>query len=195
MNQKAPARKFQRESTKVALAIFLVAAAGLASQTEVSMAGGGGGRSGITEECNEKTCEVRMTGRTFTPDTLKVKPGSTVIWSNLDSVPHTVTSGFENDSQDPLFNSGIESPLIEGGKWQHTFSTEESGVYRYYCVLHPGMSGQIIVSGEPIEEFPRLAVMILAGAGIFGAFGIGAAIYLKKKRMTAVILFCSAGQR
>jgi len=163
----------------IALAVCLLVT-GPVSQTKEAFAGGGGGKSGVTEQCNEKTCVVRMTGLTFTPDTLKVRPGATVLWTNSDKIPHTVTSGLARD-KDPLFDSGFASPITAGGEWQWTFAADSPGVFHYYCGFHPGMIGQIIVTGEPIEEFPRLVVMALAGAGVLGTFGLVAAIHLRKK--------------
>ncbi len=162
----------------IALAISAVAATGLASLTKESFAGGGGSRSGITEECNEKKCEVRMLSRTFTPDTLKIRPGATVVWINADKGLHTVTSLDVMDGKAPLFDSDIASPISGGAQWDRTFAADSPGVYRYACAYHPSMTGEVVVTGETIEDIPRLAVMVLAGAGVFG---LVAAIYHKKR--------------
>jgi plastocyanin len=154
----------------------LLAVAGVADE---SFAGGGGGKSGITEECDEAICQVSMTSLTFAPDTLKIRPGATVVWTNSDNVPHTVTSSNPNYETGTLFDSGLSSPILGGEKWNHTFKSP--GIANYSCAFHPLMTGQVVVTGEPIEEFPRLAVMIIAGAGVFGVFGLVAAVYRRKR--------------
>jgi len=67
--------------------------------------------------------------------TLHVNPGDTVVWTNKDSVQHTVTSdsGSELNSQ----------YLSKGSSYSHTFITE--GEFDYHCKPHPYMKGKIIV--------------------------------------------------
>jgi plastocyanin len=81
-------------------------------------------------------------GKNFVPDTLPVKAGTTVTWTNGDTTLHTVTSGTPEGG-----NSGTEfdSSYIAAGKtFQHAFNT--AGTFDYYCTLHPFMKGKIVVS-------------------------------------------------
>jgi plastocyanin len=64
---------------------------------------------------------------------------NTVVWTNDDSVVHTVTS-LSVPSGASTFNSGN---INAGSTSSHTFSTP--GVYKYYCVIHPWMGGEVIV--------------------------------------------------
>lgn len=146
-------------------------------RTDESFAGGGGGKSGITEECDEAVCHVSITGLTFAPDTLKIRPGATVVWANSDKVPHTVTSGHLGYERGVEFDSGLSSPIVGGARWNHTF--DSAGIVDYFCAFHPRMTGQVVVTGEPIEEIPRLTYMVIIGAGILGTFGVVAAIRLR----------------
>lgn len=82
--------------------------------------------------------DVNIMSFAFTPQTLTITPGSTVIWTNSDSVAHTVVS----DS-----GSEIDSPsLTKGESFSHTFTTP--GTYTYHCSIHPNMKGTIIVSSS-----------------------------------------------
>jgi plastocyanin len=61
--------------------------------------------------------------------------GSTVTWSNQDSVTHTV------DSSDDTFDS---DSLGQGATFVHTFDT--AGSFTYICGIHPSMAGTITVT-------------------------------------------------
>jgi plastocyanin len=92
----------------------------------------------------------------FTPNPLNVNVGDTVTWTNKDTTTHTVTSG--TGPNDP--NKGKEfdsSPnlnpiIVPNAKFSHTFET--AGEFPYFCALHTGMVGTIIVSesSEPEPE-------------------------------------------
>lgn len=70
----------------------------------------------------------------FAPAILKVKKGTTVTWTNKDSVGHTVTGE----------NGGWGSALLaKGQSYSHTFS--EVGSFPYYCRPHPWMKGTVEV--------------------------------------------------
>jgi plastocyanin len=162
--------------------VAVVMALGPSYLTEAS-AGGGGGRSGIAEECNEAVCRVNMTGSTFAADTLKIRPNAAVAWTNTDKILHTVTSGsYGDDEKGALFDSGISSLIAAGEKWEHRFAT--AGTFDYFCQLHPGMVGQVVVAGDPIQEFPQAALILVAGVASASAV---AAIRLKKNRKKDVI--------
>ena len=76
----------------------------------------------------------------YIPLNLEVSTGTTVIWVNDDSVPHTIQSQDEKGAIIGLFNS---APLMTGETFEHTFN--ESGVYSYYCSLHPWRVGIVTV--------------------------------------------------
>lgn len=71
---------------------------------------------------------------TYSPRIIKITTGTTVTWSNDDTVVHTVTD----------LNGTFDSHLIQPHTyWQHDFYNE--GKYNYFCTLHPWMKGIIIV--------------------------------------------------
>lgn len=72
--------------------------------------------------------------RAFSPDALDVAVGTTVTWTNSDSVAHTSTSNGAG------WNSGSIAP---GGQFSTTFQT--AGAFPYHCTIHPGMVGTVTV--------------------------------------------------
>jgi len=72
------------------------------------------------------------------------KAGETVTWKNYDLTDHTVTAQVKPalpDAQDkPMFDSG---PLKPGETFQFTFPKE--GTFEYYCQMHKGMTGTVVV--------------------------------------------------
>ena len=77
---------------------------------------------------------VMVSRADFSPATLTIAVGSTVIWKNTSQVAHTVTS------DDGTFDSGN---LPAGGTFRFTFTTP--GKFDYTCNYHPWMTGTIIV--------------------------------------------------
>ncbi|WP_283950773.1 cupredoxin domain-containing protein [Pedosphaera parvula] len=82
----------------------------------------------------ESDPEVKIDNFTFTPKTLTIHPGETVTWINRDDVPHKVVS------VDKKFAS---QALDTDQKFSHTFT--DAGTYKYYCSIHPRMTGTIVV--------------------------------------------------
>jgi len=77
----------------------------------------------------------------FSPDSITIKVGTTVIWTNNDSsgTPHTVTP--KNPSAGWETGSGT---LSLGDTYEYTFTV--AGTYAYICSIHPAvMSGTVIV--------------------------------------------------
>ena len=72
---------------------------------------------------------------------IEILKGDEVVWKNADTAAHTVTSGTAEGGPDDVFDSGIFAP---GKSFPQTFS--EIGQYPYYCLLHPWMIGEIIVT-------------------------------------------------
>ncbi|MFN3654864.1 MAG: plastocyanin/azurin family copper-binding protein [Candidatus Nitrosotenuis sp.] len=83
-------------------------------------------------------CEA--TDECFIPSTVTIGIGGTVTWSNDDTAAHTVTSGSAETGPDGTFDSSI---LMAGKTFAHTF--DEAGDYDYFCIVHPWMTGKVIV--------------------------------------------------
>ncbi|HLZ69460.1 MAG TPA: plastocyanin/azurin family copper-binding protein [Dehalococcoidia bacterium] len=72
------------------------------------------------------------------PASITVKPGTTVTWTNHDSVSHTVTS---DAGQAQSFDSNTLAP---NGAFSVTFA--KAGTYHYHCNIHASMHGTVVVS-------------------------------------------------
>ena len=80
------------------------------------------------------THTVEIEAMKFSPATLEVKAGDTVIWKNKDAFPHNATAE----------NKGFRSADIQSGQsWK--FKAANKGVFPYVCTLHPGMKAVLIV--------------------------------------------------
>jgi plastocyanin len=81
---------------------------------------------------------VTIAQTAYGPASLEVAAGTTVHWTNDDPIIHTVTA------RDGSFNSGVLQPGDE-----YSFAFEASGTYEYFCAVHPGQGGSIVVSDVP----------------------------------------------
>ncbi|GAB4328915.1 MAG: hypothetical protein Kow0010_13060 [Dehalococcoidia bacterium] len=79
----------------------------------------------------------------FAARTIRVTPGTTVLWQTVGTNGHTVTS------DTGLFDSGIDPFLRQGDTFQFTFN--EPGSYGYYCLFHGGPGG-VAMAGTVIVE-------------------------------------------
>jgi plastocyanin len=77
----------------------------------------------------------------YFPLNAEIEVGTTVVWVNEDSVPHTIQSQDHKGKVIGHFNS---VPLYTGDRFAHTF--DESGVYNYFCTLHPWRVGLVTVN-------------------------------------------------
>jgi plastocyanin len=77
----------------------------------------------------------------YDPSAASVMIGTNVTWTNRDSIEHTVTSIVPSSGAIAVFDSGILQP-----NQNYTYSFGTSGIFYYYCTLHPTMRGQVIVS-------------------------------------------------
>lgn len=83
---------------------------------------------------------VEIKDFSFHPNVTTLVAGTTVTWTNNDSVSHTVTGTSGKFGSDAL---------RQGQKFSYTFSAP--GTYDYQCAIHPFMKGRIVVapSGNP----------------------------------------------
>ncbi len=88
--------------------------------------------------------QVKIANFTFSPQELRVKAGTTVTWTNEDDIPHTVTS------TTLAFKSRA---LDTDQKFSFTFAAP--GNFKYFCALHPHMTGSIVVEAATGANAPR----------------------------------------
>jgi plastocyanin len=104
--------------------------------TNATMTGAGNATTTVSMGPGSST----LTTDAFSPNPIQVSVGSTVTWTNNDSVIHTVNSG-TSPTESGLFTSPIMNP---GDTFEYTFT--EAGEVPYFCLLHPNMVGTAIVS-------------------------------------------------
>jgi plastocyanin len=80
----------------------------------------------------------------YDPDSLTVKKGDKITVTNKDTLPHTVTSG--TGPQDPTSAKLFDTSIIEAGATADIATTTvDAGNHPFYCVVHPYMTGTLIV--------------------------------------------------
>ncbi len=78
------------------------------------------------------TAQVAIKDFKFQPDSVTIKKGGTVTWTNMDSVTHDVR-----------FKDAESPNLKKGETYSRTF--EEAGTFEYTCDIHPYMKGKVAV--------------------------------------------------
>ena len=111
-------------------------------QTGSAESGGANGTSGTEQNTTTsilprtpQTYSINIENFAFSQMEIRIKKGDKVVWTNKDSVSHTITS----DSASEL-NSGF---LGGGESYSHTFNT--AGTFNYHCTPHPYMKAKVIV--------------------------------------------------
>jgi plastocyanin len=80
------------------------------------------------------TVDIDIAKFAYGPKEITVQRGTTIVWTNHDETPHTVTS------KDKSFASkGMDTD----DKFEHTFANE--GDFTYICTVHPFMTGVVHV--------------------------------------------------
>jgi amicyanin len=128
-SRRSPAGRAAALVVMVTMIMFVLAlmnACGGTSDTDTtaaspSLTGGGG-------------AQVSMKDIAFDPDSVTIKVGETVTWTNEESVPHTVVGD----------NGEFESADLANGD-TFTFTFNQAGTYAYHCSIHPGMKGTVVV--------------------------------------------------
>ena len=81
------------------------------------------------------TVKIAIENMKFSPATVTVKPGDTIVWTNSDIVAHTVTSKTAG-----VFDSKIIAP---GGTFKYV--ARRTGNFTYVCSLHQPMTADLKV--------------------------------------------------
>ncbi len=98
-----------------------------------------------TEEPDDPTpgeAEVRIAASNYNPNRLTIDAGTTVVFTNDDTLPHTITHGTNGQVEDDPF---VNEQISPGGTVRVTF--DEAGTFAITCRLHPTMNMSISVEG------------------------------------------------
>lgn len=89
-----------------------------------------------SNQANNPTAQsVSIKNFAYSPASMTVPVGTTVTWTNNDSVAHTVTS-----DSGKILDSGTIQP---GQTFSFTFT--KAGTYAYHCAIHPRMKATMTV--------------------------------------------------
>jgi plastocyanin len=80
---------------------------------------------------------VSIADMAYGPTLVTVPAGASVVWTNNEVMPHTVT--FKDHS--------TSSKLLQRGQ---TFTRvfDRAGTYEYFCAIHPTMTARVVVTAE-----------------------------------------------
>jgi plastocyanin len=117
---------------------------GGANQTQGGTTAGGGGAATGGPTINILEGSSIQGSPDYDPEELTASAGAEVSVVNQDTLPHTVTSG--TGPQDPNSAQLFDTSLINGGE-SATLSLAQvtAGQYDYYCMVHPYMTGKVVV--------------------------------------------------
>ena len=88
----------------------------------------------VVDNNNPTTHYIDIQGFAYSPSSITINVGDTIVWTNYDSASHTVTSN------DGTFDSG---GISTGSTFSFTFTN--AGTFNYYCSPHPNMTGSVTV--------------------------------------------------
>jgi plastocyanin len=84
----------------------------------------------------QRVQRIAIENFTFVPATLEVAVGARVSWVNEDDVPHVVIG---TDPGSPVKSGALDTDD------SYSVELDHPGTYRYFCSLHPHMTGTVIV--------------------------------------------------
>src|SRR3982751_4105264 len=84
------------------------------------------------------TRNVSIFGTTFSPKTVTITAGDTIVWTNKD-----------NDTHQILADKGQFVSAILRSNQTYSFTFTAAGTYAYHDELHPKIKGTITVKGAP----------------------------------------------
>jgi plastocyanin len=108
--------------------------------------------SSSTASARGKGTQIALSQLMFMPAKTTIKVGTTVTWTNDESISHTVTSGVatgvdrsttlrSGEKPDGRFNKKLPN---KGDSFSFTFS--KAGTFSYYCDIHKGMNASVVVT-------------------------------------------------
>ncbi len=79
--------------------------------------------------------DVKIDNFTFSPNTLTVRKGTAVTWTNHDDIPHSIVA----------IGSSMRSKTIDTDD-TFSYQFDKAGTFNYICGLHPHMKGTVVVT-------------------------------------------------
>lgn len=89
--------------------------------------------------CGSSGGKVTLQDFKFAPETVTIKKGQSVTWTNEDRRSRQVMSGAP-----PVMTAQFMSPMLEKGQ-SFTFTFDTIGEFPYHDMVIPGATGTVIV--------------------------------------------------
>jgi plastocyanin len=127
--------------TVVCLPSLLLSAACGSSSTATSAPSAAGKAGDVT---------VNTALLAFDPATAQIKKGQTVTWVGGDNITHVLVEGTYKVGSDHLRTEQTDDKAFNlkltksGQQVSHTY--DKAGTFTYYCTIHHGMNGTVVVS-------------------------------------------------
>ena len=116
----------------------------------------------------------------FAPGAVYIQPGDTVKWTFPWVEPHSVTFGVP--AGDPTVLVGGANPSYEGTTFigsglvfggapgtDYSVSFPKKGSYAYFCILHPAMTGSVVVQTADLGQPDNQASIDARGAALIAS--------------------------
>jgi len=113
----------------------------------------------ITNAPGSATPGCEETDSCFIPSTATVEVGAIVTWENTDTAAHTATAGSATDGPSGVWDSSL---IMVGNSYSYT--TDTAGTFDYFCMVHPWMSGTLIVEEAGAADAAAAAAAAAADA-------------------------------
>jgi plastocyanin len=119
-----------------AVITVLVAAFAVGRGVASDTGGGTSAAAGPTSSPPSSAAAEAINDFAFSPETITLKVGSAVTWTNQDPFAHSVKSAD---------GSFVSQDLQQGQTFSATFTT--AGTFAYICGIHTFMTGTVVVQG------------------------------------------------
>ncbi|MFQ5439913.1 MAG: hypothetical protein ACE5DL_00465 [Nitrosopumilaceae archaeon] len=116
-----------------------------------------------SDEAGKKVCEITILPYSqpgsYSPETAEIPVGASVIFRNTGPEIHTATSTDANPEASPTDASSMVNGIFDTGivgvdGVATPIVMDESGVFYYYCAVHPDMRGTLIVGDASTQVIP-----------------------------------------
>jgi plastocyanin len=137
-----------RSATRSLLAAGFLSTLLLTAACGSSSSAGSTAGSGTTATADGATVDTGLLA--FSPEKISIKKGQTVTWVGGDNITHVLVEGTYAVGADKLRTSQTDDKAFhlnltkKGQKVSHTYTT--AGTFTYYCSIHHGMNGTVVVS-------------------------------------------------
>lgn len=149
----------RKRSAMFLLIGFLAISGSFIGSAPSAQAGGGFCHSPLAREGNDGS--VTLEGFCFSPIVMRVNTHDAVKFRNTDPVPHLVTG---------VANAWGSSDQTVAPNTSTEVTFDAPGLYPYTCLLHPGMTGVIVVGDGVIASSPGVpAIKALSASSAPGS--------------------------